>query len=121
MAAITVAQRVAQEMHCTLGKEVGYQVRFDDCTSQVRGQLLIIIPMSGAENVCCLTRGVFLGPEHGGEVHDGRLFAQRDPGRSRALSVQRGHLGRGPRTQPQHGESIGRWTNIDICSFCILS
>lgn len=37
VAAITVAQRVAQEMQCTLGKEVGYQVRFDDCTSQVRG------------------------------------------------------------------------------------
>lgn len=35
VAAITVAQRVAQEMHCTLGKEVGYQVRFDDYTSQV--------------------------------------------------------------------------------------
>ncbi|XP_030601112.1 probable ATP-dependent RNA helicase DHX40 isoform X2 [Archocentrus centrarchus] len=34
VAAITVAQRVAQEMQCTLGKEVGYQVRFDDCTSQ---------------------------------------------------------------------------------------
>lgn len=36
VAAITVAQRVAQEMQCTLGREVGYQVRFDDCTSQVR-------------------------------------------------------------------------------------
>lgn len=35
VAAITVAQRVAQEMQCTLGREVGYQVRFDDCTSQV--------------------------------------------------------------------------------------
>uniref|UniRef100_A0A8C5BU70 RNA helicase n=1 Tax=Gadus morhua TaxID=8049 RepID=A0A8C5BU70_GADMO len=34
VAAITVAQRVSQEMHFTLGKEVGYQVRFDDCTSQ---------------------------------------------------------------------------------------
>ncbi|XP_060901835.1 probable ATP-dependent RNA helicase DHX40 [Labrus mixtus] len=34
VAAITVAQRVAQEMKCTLGREVGYQVRFDDCTSQ---------------------------------------------------------------------------------------
>nr|XP_061828730.1 probable ATP-dependent RNA helicase DHX40 [Nerophis lumbriciformis] len=34
VAAITVAQRVAQEMQCTLGKKVGYQVRFDDCTSQ---------------------------------------------------------------------------------------
>lgn len=37
VAAITVAQRVAQEMRCTLGREVGYQVRFDDCTSQVGG------------------------------------------------------------------------------------
>ncbi|KAM3615418.1 uncharacterized protein V6R79_002054 [Siganus canaliculatus] len=34
VAAITVAQRVSQEMKCTLGREVGYQVRFDDCTSQ---------------------------------------------------------------------------------------
>lgn len=34
VAAITVAQRVAQEMQFTLGKEVGYQVRFDDCTTQ---------------------------------------------------------------------------------------
>ncbi|XP_029372839.1 probable ATP-dependent RNA helicase DHX40 isoform X2 [Echeneis naucrates] len=34
VAAITVAQRVAQEMRCPLGREVGYQVRFDDCTSQ---------------------------------------------------------------------------------------
>lgn len=36
VAAITVAQRVSEEMQCTLGREVGYQVRFDDCTSQVR-------------------------------------------------------------------------------------
>lgn len=35
VAAITVAQRVAQEMQCSLGKEVGYQVRFDDFTSPV--------------------------------------------------------------------------------------
>uniref|UniRef100_A0A7N9AWU4 RNA helicase n=1 Tax=Mastacembelus armatus TaxID=205130 RepID=A0A7N9AWU4_9TELE len=33
VAAITVAQRVAQEMRCTLGREVGYQVRFDDCST----------------------------------------------------------------------------------------
>ncbi|KAM9853617.1 putative ATP-dependent RNA helicase DHX40 [Aulostomus maculatus] len=34
VAAITVAQRVALEMQCILGRQVGYQVRFDDCTSQ---------------------------------------------------------------------------------------
>ncbi|KAM6946183.1 LOW QUALITY PROTEIN: putative ATP-dependent RNA helicase DHX40 [Aplochiton taeniatus] len=33
VAAITVAQRVAQEMQCRLGREVGY-LRFDDCTSE---------------------------------------------------------------------------------------
>uniref|UniRef100_A0A8C5M871 RNA helicase n=1 Tax=Leptobrachium leishanense TaxID=445787 RepID=A0A8C5M871_9ANUR len=34
VATISVAQRVAEEMHCQLGSLVGYQVRFDDSTSQ---------------------------------------------------------------------------------------
>uniref|UniRef100_A0A8C7Q319 Helicase ATP-binding domain-containing protein n=1 Tax=Oncorhynchus mykiss TaxID=8022 RepID=A0A8C7Q319_ONCMY len=34
VAAITVAQRVSQEMHFSWGREVGYQVCFDDCTTQ---------------------------------------------------------------------------------------
>ncbi|KAM9320099.1 putative ATP-dependent RNA helicase DHX40 [Gastrophryne carolinensis] len=34
VATISVAQRVADEMNCSLGSTVGYQVRFDDCTSQ---------------------------------------------------------------------------------------
>nr|XP_020847612.1 probable ATP-dependent RNA helicase DHX40 isoform X2 [Phascolarctos cinereus] len=34
VAAISVAQRVAEEMNCSLGSLVGYQVRFDDCSSQ---------------------------------------------------------------------------------------
>ncbi|XP_062872435.1 probable ATP-dependent RNA helicase DHX40 isoform X1 [Trichomycterus rosablanca] len=34
VAAITVAQRVSQELGVTLGHQVGYQVRFDDCTTQ---------------------------------------------------------------------------------------
>ena len=33
VAAVTVAQRVAQERGCELGGEVGYTVRFDDCTT----------------------------------------------------------------------------------------
>jgi len=33
VAAISVAKRVAEEFNCELGKEVGYSVRFDDCTS----------------------------------------------------------------------------------------
>ena len=34
VAAISVASRVAEEMQCTLGHQVGYQVRFDDRTSK---------------------------------------------------------------------------------------
>lgn len=33
MAAITVAKRVAEERGTELGDEVGYSVRFDECTS----------------------------------------------------------------------------------------
>lgn len=35
VATVSVAQRVAEEMGCDLGTLVGYQVRFDDCTSEV--------------------------------------------------------------------------------------
>lgn len=34
VATISVAERVSEEMNCSLGSTVGYQVRFDDCTSQ---------------------------------------------------------------------------------------
>ena len=33
VAAISVAKRVAEEVGCTLGQEVGYAIRFEDCTS----------------------------------------------------------------------------------------
>ena len=34
VAAMSVAQRVADEMDVSLGQEVGYSIRFEDCTSQ---------------------------------------------------------------------------------------
>jgi len=34
VAAISVATRVAEEYGCSLGEQVGYSIRFDDCTSQ---------------------------------------------------------------------------------------
>ncbi|NXE52136.1 DHX40 helicase, partial [Casuarius casuarius] len=34
VATLSVARRVAEEMGCSLGSVVGYQVRFDDCTSE---------------------------------------------------------------------------------------
>ena len=33
MAAMSVAARVANEMGCKLGHEVGYSIRFEDCSS----------------------------------------------------------------------------------------
>lgn len=33
VAAMSVAKRVAEEFGCRLGQEVGYTIRFEDCTS----------------------------------------------------------------------------------------
>lgn len=33
VAAMSVAKRVSEEMDVTLGEEVGYSIRFEDCTS----------------------------------------------------------------------------------------
>jgi ATP-dependent RNA helicase DHX8/PRP22 len=35
VAAMSVAKRVAEETGCQLGQEVGYSIRFEDCTSPV--------------------------------------------------------------------------------------
>ena len=34
VAAMSVAKRVAEQFGCYLGKEVGYAIRFEDCTGQ---------------------------------------------------------------------------------------
>ena len=34
VAAMSVAKRVAEEVGCRLGQEVGYTIRFEDCTTQ---------------------------------------------------------------------------------------
>ena len=38
---MSVAKRVSEEMQCKLGDEVGYAIRFEDCTSEVCLHLLI--------------------------------------------------------------------------------
>lgn len=35
VAAMSVAKRVSDEMETDLGQEVGYAIRFEDCTSEV--------------------------------------------------------------------------------------
>jgi len=35
VAAMSVAKRVSEEMDVKLGEEVGYAIRFEDCTSEV--------------------------------------------------------------------------------------
>lgn len=35
VAAMSVAKRVSEEMQCKLGDDVGYAIRFEDCTSDV--------------------------------------------------------------------------------------
>ena len=37
VAAMSVAKRVSEEMNCELGEDVGYAIRFEDCTSEVSG------------------------------------------------------------------------------------
>lgn len=37
VAAMTVAQRVAEEAGCRLGQDVGYAIRFEDVSTPVRG------------------------------------------------------------------------------------
>lgn len=100
-----MAQRVAQEMQCTLGKEVGYQVRFDDCTSQVKIHknpiiilllpIIIIYPLQkiGGFSIFFDTHLFVLEPGHGGEVHDRRLFAEGGSGGPCTLSIQCYNLG----------------------------
>ena len=40
VAAMSVAKRVSEEMQCKLGDEVGYAIRFEDCTSEVKRVLI---------------------------------------------------------------------------------
>mmetsp|Transcript_41532 Transcript_41532/g.99520 ORF Transcript_41532/g.99520 Transcript_41532/m.99520 type:complete len:1021 (+) Transcript_41532:86-3148(+) len=42
VAAMTVARRVAEERGCGLGTAVGYRVRFDDCSSTTKTQILYV-------------------------------------------------------------------------------
>ena len=40
---MSVAKRVSEEMGVKLGEEVGYAIRFEDCTTEVRNSMQNII------------------------------------------------------------------------------
>ena len=44
VAAMSVAKRVSEEFGCRLGEEVGYAIRFEDVTSEVRNTTLTFSP-----------------------------------------------------------------------------
>ena len=44
VAAMSVAKRVSEEFGCRLGEEVGYAIRFEDVTSEVRKTTLTFSP-----------------------------------------------------------------------------
>ena len=46
VAAMSVAKRVSEEFGCRLGEEVGYAIRFEDVTSEVRTNTLTFSPSS---------------------------------------------------------------------------
>ena len=74
VAAMSVAKRVAEEFGCRLGQEVGYSIRFEDCTS----------------------------PGDGDQVHDRRHAAARVPRRHQPLAVLAHHARRGARADDLH-------------------
>lgn len=47
MAAISVAERVAEELGCPVGGLVGYQVRFEECISEVWVRIQLSLEMCG--------------------------------------------------------------------------
>jgi ATP-dependent RNA helicase DHX8/PRP22 len=65
VAAMSVAKRVAEEVGCRLGQEVGYTIRFEDCTS----------------------------PETRMKIHDGRYVATRMLDRSSMYQLFCRHVG----------------------------
>ena len=42
VAAMSVAKRVSEEMDVNLGEEIGYAIRFEDCTSEVSSSLQLV-------------------------------------------------------------------------------
>lgn len=63
VAAMSVAKRVSEEFGCRLGEEVGYAIRFEDVTSEVRKTCLYSMYQWFALSFLCELSSVNWRPE----------------------------------------------------------
>ena len=78
VAAMSVAKRVSDEMGTGLGQEVGYAIRFEDCTSEVSfvklSSLYLSLKFSLVFMICNFEQSssqiYFLFPENCYKIHD---------------------------------------------------
>jgi hypothetical protein len=52
VAAMSIAKRVSEEFGCNLGQEVGYAIRFEDCSSKVCSRLRCALSVMKLLNAC---------------------------------------------------------------------
>lgn len=65
VAAMSVAKRVSEEMDVSLGDEVGYAIRFEDCTSEV---CLPVQDSQWSVNLLLMNFNLFLYTQHFWEI-----------------------------------------------------
>lgn len=85
VAAMSVAQRVADEMDVVMGEQVGYTIRFEDCTSSQTvlkfDFSLFTVPRAF---LSCVREFLMIYMK----IHDGRYAAARGYGRSEAFAIR---------------------------------
>ena len=73
VAAMSVAKRVAEECGCQLGAEVGYSIRFEDCTSP-ETKIKVIMKKNLAKN---RINDVFIYKEKNAEIRKSTQILER--------------------------------------------
>lgn len=66
VAAMSVAKRVSDEMNTKLGDEVGYAIRFEDCTSEVNLKYLKLI----IQHILTYQLNIFFSSENCNKIYD---------------------------------------------------
>lgn len=74
---MSVAKRVSDEMGTTLGEEVGYAIRFEDCTTEVNNFTSTLRILNVTHNIPLILNIYNLFLEYSHQVHDGRNTTSR--------------------------------------------